>query len=96
MRGNCYAASEALWHTLGGEAASNLWKPMVMRTNWNGPNETHWFLRHATLGLILDPSVQQFGGMVPDYSRGRGCGFLTRQPSKRAQRLLERMTWQTE
>lgn len=62
---------------------------MVMRTN----TDTHWFLLHNT-GLVLDATAKQFGKQTPDYSRGRGTGFLTKKPSVRARALMERMVWQ--
>jgi hypothetical protein len=86
--GNCYAASEALWHALGG--AGSDWKPMVMRLDDGG---THWFLRHKSSSeIVLDPSAKQFL-TLPDYTKARGCGFLTRIPSAAARRLLQQMTW---
>lgn len=85
-RGNCYVACEALYHVLGGKAAG--WTPMRLSL----PDDTHWFLRHAS-GLILDPSVRQFR-TAPDYSKGRGAGFLTREPSKRARALIDTLTYQ--
>jgi len=55
---------------------------------------THWFLRRYD--KVIDPTVRQFK-RTPLYSRGHGCGFLTRQPSKRAQiiidRIMERGLW---
>lgn len=86
-RGNCYYASEALYHILGGKAAG--WKPMRCPAF----GDTHWFLKHNS-GLILDPSVKQFGGLKPDYSKAVGNGFLTLGPSQRARRLIEQLTWQ--
>ena len=86
MRGNCYTTCEALYHLLGGKQSG--WKPMNMRHE----GDSHWFLRHKS-GLILDPTVNQFAG-VPDYSAARGRGFLTKQPSKKAARLMEIMLWQ--
>lgn len=86
MRGNCYAASEALYHILGGKRAG--WKPMVMPYD----GDTHWFLKHRS-GLILDPSRKQFR-CRPPYEFGRGCGFLTKQPSKRAAKLIQELTYQ--
>lgn len=85
-RGNCYVTSEALYHLLGGKAAG--WKPMVMSVD----GDTHWWLRH-TSGLVLDATANQFARR-PDYSNGRGTGFLTREPSKRAKKLMEEMVWQ--
>lgn len=86
MRGNCYVTSEALYHLLGGAAAG--WKPMTLRHE----GDTHWFLRHAS-GLVLDATASQFK-RPPDYSKARGRGFLTRKPSRRAQELMQNLTWQ--
>lgn len=96
-RGNCYAASEALYHILGGKEAG--WTPMrVGLLHPNGARETHWFIKHAS-GLILDPAVKQFDSPEwwprPDYSKAIGSGFLTKHPSKRAFDLIQRLTWHT-
>jgi len=73
--GHCYIASELIYHALGGKEAG--WTPNVLTHE----NSTHWFLRH-TDGTILDPTSDQFSTPVP-YEQGKGCGFLTKQPSKR-------------
>ena len=54
--------------------------------------DTHWFLQHNS-GLIVDPTAAQFKHQ-PNYSRARGRGFLTAQPSKRAQVLMQKLLWQ--
>ena len=87
-RGNCYVTCEALYHLLGGKGAG--WKPMSLRI----ANDTHWFLKHDN-GTILDPTKSQFGNLVPDYDKARGRGFLTKQPSKRAAALMEKLIWQS-
>jgi len=86
MRGNCYATCEALYHLMGGKQAG--WTPMNMRHE----GDSHWFLRHES-GLILDPTVKQFK-RKPNYSQARGRGFLTKQPSQKAQFLIETLLWQ--
>lgn len=86
-RGNCYAASEALYHIMGGKDSQ--WIPQVMRYR----GDTHWFLKHWS-GIILDPSERQFDKRKPNYSKARGTGFLTKHPSKRARELMEKLTWQ--
>lgn len=86
LRGNCYVTSEALFHLLGGKAAS--WKAMRMR--WEG--DTHWFLLNTRTQQILDATAAQFR-RKPRYSRAIGTGFLTRKPSKRAVTLIKRMLW---
>lgn len=87
MRGNCYVTSEAVFHLLGGKKTG--WKPMTMRHE----GDTHWFLKHNS-GMILDLTVSQFKEK-PDYTLAKGCGFLTKHPSKRAKDLMNNMVWQT-
>ncbi|MBY0403018.1 MAG: hypothetical protein K2X66_03910 [Cyanobacteria bacterium] len=88
--GHCYVAAEALFHLLGGKKAG--WQSMMLNhTAWPqgcDPGETHWFLRH-TSGLIGDPTAGQYEGQPIAYSLGIPCGFLTKAPSQRAQRVLE-------
>lgn len=89
QRGNCYVTCEALYHLLGGKAAG--WKPMVLRVT-DGDN--HWFLKHES-GLIMDPTKSQFGDDPQiSYEDARGCGFMTKQPSKRAATLMQKLVWQ--
>ena len=85
MKGNCYVTSEALYHLLGGKAAG--WKPMHMTHE----GQSHWFLQHKS-GMILDATVGQFK-IVPNYSKARGKGFLTKTPSRAAFGLMARMVW---
>lgn len=96
-RGNCYAAAEALYHILGGKKAG--WKPMVIPRAWPR-NDSHWFLQREPyprcpreLVQILDPSRLQFTH-EPPYHLARGCGFLTKRPSRKARDLMRRLTWQ--
>ena len=77
-KGQCYPASEAVYHLLGGKKAGLT--PVV------GPN--HWWLKTKT-GEIIDVTKDQFPEGYPYYHDGRGCGFLTKKPSKRAQRIIE-------
>ena len=88
-RGNCYAASEALYHLLGGKDAG--WTPQMM---YHGGG-THWFLKHST-GFILDPTADQFSRppSTEEYARATGKGFLTKLPSKKAYELMQRIMWQ--
>lgn len=98
-RGNCYVVTEALYHILGGKESG--WEPRVMRLP---TGDTHWFLAkwvrvEVFNGCwreyleVLDSSRLQFMGQLPDYYLGRRCGFMTRQPSKRARDLMYQMTW---
>ena len=84
MKGPCYPAAEALYHKLGGKAAGLT----PMRIVHEGI--PHWYLRWEVGGetFYLDPTSTQFESVVP-YEQGRGVGFMTKQPSKRAQVLLE-------
>lgn len=77
LAGHCYIVCEALASLYG-----NL-KPCVIRHG----KGTHWFLRRGE--RVIDPTAQQFPEPVP-YHLGRGSGFLTSNPSKRARELLRR------
>ncbi len=78
----CYPAAEALYYLLGGKEAG--YKPMRMKVG----NIQHWWIRGPEGDL--DPTVYQFD-KTPDYSKGIGCGFLTKEPSKRAHIIMERV-----
>lgn len=78
--GCCYVASEALYH-LGARALG--WKPAYVKI---GKDITHWFLMKH--GMIMDLTVDQFGGRPVPYKRARLCGFMTKAPSARTQRLM--------
>lgn len=82
MAGYCYVTSEAVYHLCG----TNILKPCVM---WVG-EETHWFLYNKITGVYHDPTFDQFNEPL-DYTKGRGCGFLTAKPSKRGLTLIERI-----
>jgi len=81
--GHCYVASEALFH-LAKKRNVHL-KPMFL---WH-ENCPHWYLEYSN--KILDLTSQQFSTSV-DYTKGRGKGFLTKGPSKRAKTLIARAT----
>lgn len=82
-KAHCYAASEALYHLLGGKASG--YTPQTVRHE----GSVHRFLRHAN-GSILDPTADQFR-TPPPYHAARGRGFLTREPSKRARTIIQRI-----
>lgn len=99
-RGNCYVTCEALYHLLGGAVSG--WVPHTVRHE----GDVHWYLvkRHVyDVGgryqpgryteVVLDPTAQQFS-TPPPYHLGRGRGFLTKKPSKRAAALMKAMLWQ--
>lgn len=79
--GHCYAASEALYHHLGGKDAG--WTPQSVQHE-GGP---HWFLKHKD-GTVLDPTHDQFKTPVPVH-QATGKGFLTKEPSKRAVAIMK-------
>ncbi len=80
--GYCYVASEAAWHLLGG--AESTYRPRQIQHE----GVSHWYLYREN-GGVLDLTACQFDRPVP-YDRGRGRGFLTAAPSKRAQVVIER------
>lgn len=82
MTGHCYVASEAYWHAVG---RAQGFVPQVL----SGEGWTHWWLAHPD-GRVVDITAEQFPTGV-DYEAGKGCGFLTRQPSQRAQKVLDRI-----
>jgi hypothetical protein len=80
--GHCYVASEAVFHMLGGKKAG--YKGVTL--NFQG--YPHWWVVDQ-FGRVLDPTADQYDVDVP-YEKGKGCGFLTRQPSKRAAIVIKR------
>jgi len=80
--GHCYVASEAFYHLING--SENGWRPMFIMHEGN----SHWFLQNGS--SIIDITAKQFKSPVP-YFRARGKGFLTKEPSKRAKILMERI-----
>ena len=101
--GNCYVTCEALYHLLGGGAAG--YTPRTVHHE----GSVHWYLVKRTLAgfdydhdgssrqrwcdIILDPTAAQFK-TPPPYHLGRGRGFLTKAPSKRARALMQQLVWQ--
>lgn len=96
-RGNCYVTCEALYHLLGGARAG--YTPCTVHHE----GDVHWYLVHTVRVLgsngvnyitsIVDPTVSQFK-TKPPYEMGRGRGFLTKKPSKRAVALMKTLVWQ--
>lgn len=87
LYGHCYVAAEALYHHAGGRAS--VYTPVRARDH-NGT--VHWWLEDLR-GNIIDPTASQYLelGQTPPYKSGRRAGFLTKQPSKRAQEVLDLM-----
>ena len=91
-RGHCYVASEAYYHLrkkyqgrIYGDAPATALKPHTVRVG----GDVHWFLRDQD-GAVVDLTCGQFWDPVP-YHLGRGRGFLTKKPSKRAAVVIERV-----
>ena len=84
LTGHCYVASEALYHLMGGRKSD--WVPH----NIKHEGDQHWYLKNRATGEIIDPTAGQFQTPVP-YHLGRGEGFLTAEPSKRAAELISRI-----
>lgn len=86
-KGHCYAASEALYHLLGGPPSG--WFPVRGR---DGDGIVHWWLQNRH-GEVLDPTADQYLSVnkEPPYANGVPGGFLTREPSKRARDIMGRV-----
>jgi hypothetical protein len=82
--GHCYVASEAYWHLSGGPDSGLA--PTQIRMS---PTVVHWWLVDRA-GNVIDLTAEQFDGSVP-YEKGRGCGFQTVAPSKRAEVVIARV-----
>ena len=90
MYGHCYAATEALFHLIGGLDSG--WFP-VRGKDENGI--THWWLQNQE-DLIADPTAEQYisKGLTPPYPNGVRGGFMTGydNPSKRATIIMQRVS----
>ena len=85
--GHCYSASEAVYHMLGGKASG------LRPANGRDANGVvHWWLKSKD-GRIIDPTATQYTsiGLNPPYEAGKGGGFLTKDPSRRAQTIIDRI-----
>lgn len=85
LAGHCYVASEALYHLMQEEPIEYDFVPHCMKV----VNDTHWFLKNWR-GKVIDITADQFDKPL-DYTKSRGRAFLTKQPSKRAKILIERV-----
>jgi hypothetical protein len=92
LKGHCYIATEALFHLL---KDNKRWKPMCASYNDEHGKATHWWLVNKDNGNILDPTKEQYLPDEPPYHLGRGCGFLTKNPSKRAKIIINRVNLAT-
>ena len=89
LAGHCYVASEALFHLAFDGYEQAEWRPHYAVDN---QDVAHWWLED-TQGTRLDPTADQYydTGRVPPYKKGRRASFLTKTPSKRAEKLIERI-----
>jgi len=89
MFGHCYAASEALFHLLGGVDSS--WRPMRAKDE---AGIVHWWLVNED-DARLDVTAAQYTslGKSPPYDSGVRGAFLTgyAKPSKRAVAIIDRV-----
>jgi hypothetical protein len=85
--GFCYIGAEACFHLLGGKNAGLL--SYYAAYEEDGMRCTHWWLKKK--GRIIDPTASQYTelGLKPPYHLGKGAGFLTLKPSRRAYILME-------
>jgi hypothetical protein len=81
--GHCYVVSEVAYYLLGGKESG--WTPQHI----NHIGRSHWYLKHES-GAILDLTASQFHTPI-NYEEGKGKGFMTKEPSKRAKMLMRRM-----
>lgn len=84
--GHCYVASETLYHLWGKKYG---YKPRYIKID----GDTHWFLENED--AIIDVTESQFK-IKPDYSKSKGSGFLTKEPSKRSVELMKRIIHEQE
>ena len=98
LRGHCYVLCEAL------SQCFRWLKPAYLNHEmWPeglAPGETHWFLvdecesnKDGALCWIpkfVDPTAEQFNGLKIPYSKGKRCGYLTKEPSRRCMNLLRK------
>lgn len=95
--GHCYVACESLYHIIRDPdfkdflPRHNLLKYKPHRGR-DENNITHWWLQNDK-DEILDPTKEQYTscGKTPPYLNGRGGAFLTKNPSKRALIVIERV-----
>lgn len=87
MFGHCYVASEVLYHKL---SVYGNYSAACARDD-NGI--VHWWIVDNDTGEIYDTTADQYysKGLTPPYNKGRKTGFLTKLPSKRAQKVIAKM-----
>jgi hypothetical protein len=96
MAGHCYVACEVV-KALAREKLRPCYVETRGKININGDYRqgqcdwpcSHWFLR-TKKGEVIDPTEDQFDHLIP-YHNAVGKGFLTKEPSTRARKVIERM-----
>lgn len=99
LAGHCYCASEALYHLTGGKDRWQVERVSVSIPTPENPESssvTHWYLRERSTDTIVDLTKEQFteyphADIQIPYEESTPTGFLTKEPSKRTQRLLDRI-----
>lgn len=84
-------AAEACFYLLNRDE----WKPMCASYRDENGKATHWWLVHKVTGEKADPTAEQYAPEQPPYHLGKGTGFLTKNPSKRAQIVIDRVLKET-
>lgn len=79
--GHCYTASEIYFHLRGKEDGYCSYCMEI-------PEGTHWFLKNPKTNDIIDLTC---GREEYDYSKSRPVPFMTKQPSKRAKIIIEKI-----
>jgi len=80
---HCYHAAEAVYHLAGAKRSG------LVPVSGKLRKVTHWWLEDRKSGEIVDPTADQLPKRY-DYTQGTRRGFLTLQPSKRAQVVIDR------
>lgn len=103
LAGHCYVASEAFFHLTGGYDRWQVERTVVTVPE-PGPTGgeveyTHWYLRNRDSGEVADLTYDQFvtythGDVEIPYDEGTATGFMTDDPSKRAQRVIDAVDYE--
>lgn len=93
LAGHCYVASEVLFHLTGGYDRWYVCRAEVgIHTALGYLPVTHWYLEDRETGDYVDVTGKQFTGFDVDIAARRAAGtrtgFMTKEPSKRAQTIL--------
>lgn len=93
LTGHCYVAAEAVFHLTGGYDQWYVCRLTVDTEHHERDvpaRVTHWFLEDRDTGEIVDPTSSQFD-FAPEYDRRTRTGFMTSDPSERAQTVLDEL-----